>query len=87
MLEHKGFRKLAFTFGSTEVGRTVGLAAAERIIPSTLELGGKSANIFLMTAILTKPLTEHNLAYCLTRGRFAVQAAGYLFRIHSTISL
>jgi aldehyde dehydrogenase (NAD+) len=45
MLEHKGFRKLAFT-GSTEVGRTVGLAAAERIIPSTLELGGKSANIF-----------------------------------------
>ncbi len=45
MLTHKGFRKLAFT-GSTEVGRTVGLAAAERIIPSTLELGGKSANIY-----------------------------------------
>ncbi|NLL63353.1 MAG: aldehyde dehydrogenase family protein [Ruminococcaceae bacterium] len=45
ILEHKGFRKLAFT-GSTEVGRTVGLAAADRIIPSTLELGGKSANIF-----------------------------------------
>ncbi|MGI6215111.1 MAG: aldehyde dehydrogenase family protein [Christensenellales bacterium] len=45
MLEHKGFKKLAFT-GSTEVGRNVGLAAAEKIIPSTLELGGKSANIF-----------------------------------------
>lgn len=45
MLEHDGFRKLAFT-GSTEVGRNVGLAAAEKLIPATLELGGKSANIF-----------------------------------------
>lgn len=45
MLEHEGFRKLAFT-GSTEVGRNVALAAAEKIIPATLELGGKSANIF-----------------------------------------
>lgn len=45
MLEHPGFRKLAFT-GSTDVGRSVALAAAGRLIPSTLELGGKSANIF-----------------------------------------
>ncbi|WP_334160268.1 aldehyde dehydrogenase family protein [Muricomes intestini] len=45
MLQHKGFRKLAFT-GSTEVGKSVALAAAEKLIPSTLELGGKSANIF-----------------------------------------
>lgn len=45
MLTHKGFRKLAFT-GSTEVGRNVALAAADKLIPSTLELGGKSANIF-----------------------------------------
>ena len=45
MLQHTGFRNLAFT-GSTEVGRDVALAAAEKLIPSTLELGGKSANIF-----------------------------------------
>ncbi len=45
MLEHPGFRKLAFT-GSTEVGLEVGKAAAEKLIPSTLELGGKSANIY-----------------------------------------
>ena len=45
MLHHNGFNKLAFT-GSTEVGRRVGIAAAEMLIPSTLELGGKSANIF-----------------------------------------
>ena len=42
---HKGIDKLAFT-GSTEVGRQIGISAAERIIPATLELGGKSANIF-----------------------------------------
>ncbi|WP_253181133.1 aldehyde dehydrogenase family protein [Synergistes jonesii] len=45
ILEHKGFRKLAFT-GSTEIGGDVAKAAAERLIPSTLELGGKSANIY-----------------------------------------
>lgn len=44
MLEHDGFDKLAFT-GSTEVGRDIAIAAAKRLIPSTLELGGKSANI------------------------------------------
>ena len=45
MLHHKGFNKLAFT-GSTEIGRKIGIAAAEMLIPATLELGGKSANIF-----------------------------------------
>ena len=45
ILDHPKLSKLAFT-GSTEVGREVGLAAAKKIIPSTLELGGKSANIF-----------------------------------------
>ena len=44
ILDHPCLSKLAFT-GSTEVGLTVGLAAAKRIIPATLELGGKSANI------------------------------------------
>lgn len=45
MLDHDGFDKLAFT-GSTEVGYKVAEAAAKRLIPATLELGGKSANIF-----------------------------------------
>ncbi|MDD3165226.1 MAG: aldehyde dehydrogenase family protein [Oscillospiraceae bacterium] len=45
MLEHPGFRKLAFT-GSTEIGHSIASAAADRLIPATLELGGKSANIF-----------------------------------------
>lgn len=45
ILDHEGFRKLAFT-GSTEVGINVAKAAADKLIPATLELGGKSANIF-----------------------------------------
>ena len=45
LLDHPRISKLAFT-GSTGVGRNVGLAAAKKIIPCTLELGGKSANIF-----------------------------------------
>ncbi len=44
ILEHPGIDKLAFT-GSTEVGYTVAEAAAKKLIPATLELGGKSANI------------------------------------------
>ena len=45
ILDHPKLTKLAFT-GSTEVGITVALAAAKKVIPATLELGGKSANIF-----------------------------------------
>ncbi len=45
MLQNKGFNKLAFT-GSTAVGQDVYEAACSHMIPATLELGGKSANIF-----------------------------------------
>lgn len=41
LLQHPGIRKLSFT-GSTEVGKLVMRAAADRIIPVSLELGGKS---------------------------------------------
>ena len=53
MLDHPGFAKLAFT-GSTEVGYSVAEAAAKRLIPATLELGGKSANIVFDDAQLEK---------------------------------
>jgi aldehyde dehydrogenase (NAD+) len=41
---HPGVAKLAFT-GSPEVGRIVGAAGAQRLVPVSLELGGKSPNI------------------------------------------
>ena len=44
LLQHPQIRKLSFT-GSTEVGYRVAAAAADKLIPATLELGGKSANI------------------------------------------
>ncbi|WP_227816173.1 aldehyde dehydrogenase [Nitrogeniibacter aestuarii] len=37
--------KIAFT-GSTATGRLIGQAAANNLIPATLELGGKSPNVF-----------------------------------------
>ena len=44
LINHPGIRKLSFT-GSTEVGKIVMRAAAERIVPVSLELGGKSPSI------------------------------------------
>ena len=41
---HAGVRKLSFT-GSTEVGKLIMRAASERIVPVSLELGGKSPSI------------------------------------------
>jgi aldehyde dehydrogenase (NAD+) len=41
LVAHKDVKKVTFT-GSVEVGRIVARAAAEKLIPVTLELGGKS---------------------------------------------
>ncbi|MFC0267272.1 aldehyde dehydrogenase family protein [Kushneria aurantia] len=45
LASHEGIRKIAFT-GSTPVGSHIMGRAAERIIPATLELGGKSPNVY-----------------------------------------
>lgn len=44
LIEHQDIDKLAFT-GSVNVGRLVGKKAGEKLIPVTLELGGKSPHI------------------------------------------
>jgi acyl-CoA reductase-like NAD-dependent aldehyde dehydrogenase len=44
LAQHPLVRKLSFT-GSTEVGKLIMRAAAERIVPVSLELGGKSPSI------------------------------------------
>jgi aldehyde dehydrogenase len=48
--------KLAFT-GSTHVGEKIATQAAERMIPATIELGGKSPNIFF------KDIFDHGEEY------------------------
>jgi acyl-CoA reductase-like NAD-dependent aldehyde dehydrogenase len=49
LAEHPLVRKLSFT-GSTEVGKIIMRAAAERIVPVSLELGGKSPSIVYQDA-------------------------------------
>jgi len=44
LANHPAIRKLSFT-GSTEIGKVIMRAAAERIVPVSLELGGKSPSI------------------------------------------
>jgi acyl-CoA reductase-like NAD-dependent aldehyde dehydrogenase len=44
LAQHRLVRKLSFT-GSTEVGKIIMRAAAQRIVPVSLELGGKSPSI------------------------------------------
>jgi acyl-CoA reductase-like NAD-dependent aldehyde dehydrogenase len=44
LVNHPDIAKLSFT-GSTEVGKVIMRAAAERIVPVSLELGGKSPSI------------------------------------------
>src|SRR5271166_2818507 len=45
LAQHRGIRKVAFT-GETTTGRLIMQYASENLIPVTLELGGKSPNIF-----------------------------------------
>jgi aldehyde dehydrogenase len=45
LAQSKRIAKIAFT-GSTATGRVIAQAAANNLIPATLELGGKSPNIF-----------------------------------------
>jgi len=82
MLEHTGFSKLAFT-GSTEIGYTVAENAAKRLIPSTLELGGKSANIFFPDAPWEKALEGLQLGILFNQGQ--VCCAGSRAFIHEDI--
>ena len=65
---HKGLDKLAFT-GSTEIGRSIALAAAEKIIPATLELGGKSANIIFEDADFDKAIDGVQLGILFNQGQ------------------
>ena len=81
MLRHEGFAKLAFT-GSTEVGYTVAKAAADRLIPATLELGGKSANIFFSNVQWKEQLKVQLTESYLTKDKFALQDLVFCSRRH-----
>lgn len=68
IVSHVDVRKVAFT-GSVGVGRAIGRIAAERIIPLTLELGGKSANIVFQDADLDVAAAEAVKGFTLNAGQ------------------
>ena len=53
LVEHKDINKVAFT-GSTGVGMNIAKTASQNVIPVSLELGGKSANIIFPDAPMQK---------------------------------
>ena len=55
LVAHPGIGHISFT-GSVEVGRLISHVAAERLIPVTMELGGKSPNIVFADADLNRAL-------------------------------
>jgi aldehyde dehydrogenase (NAD+) len=71
LVEHPAIRKVAFT-GSIRAGREIGEIAAQRIIPLTLELGGKSANIVFADADLDTAATSAALAFVANAGQICV---------------
>jgi aldehyde dehydrogenase (NAD+) len=79
LVSHPQVRKVAFT-GSVRAGREIGAIAAERIIPLTLELGGKSPNIVFEDADLdaaipgaVRAITINSGQVCLAGSRLLVQ--------------
>ena len=68
LVAHPDVRKVAFT-GSVRAGREVGRIAAERIIPLTLELGGKSPNIVFADADLQQAVPGALRAFVLNAGQ------------------
>ncbi|VVO03476.1 aldehyde dehydrogenase [Pseudomonas fluorescens] len=83
LVNHKQVNMIAFT-GGTKTGRIIGHAAAEKIVPCILELGGKSPNIVFEDANI-----EHAIAgviygifsnagqSCIAGSRIMVQASIY----------
>ena len=83
LVEHPGVAKIVFT-GSTRVGREIAAKAAQRIIPVTLELGGKSANLIFADADLEQAAAAAPGAVfdnagqdCCARSRILVQRSVY----------
>ncbi|PPJ98980.1 aldehyde dehydrogenase, partial [Staphylococcus aureus] len=67
IFNHEHVAKVSFT-GSTEVGYGVAEAAAKRIVPATLELGGKSANIIFDDANIEQAIEGAQLGILFNQG-------------------
>ena len=79
LVTHPGIDRVSFT-GGTETGRRIMIAAAQNLVPCTLELGGKSANIIFASADLDRALDgaligifSNNGQQCLAGSRILVE--------------
>ena len=78
LVEHPLVRKVTFT-GSVEVGRIVSRAAAEKLIPVTLELGGKSPMIVFADCDFEKTVTGALTSMRFTRQGQSCTAASRIY--------
>ena len=79
LVDHTGVDLISFT-GGTETGRTIMSSAGRRLVPTTLELGGKSANIIFESANYERALDgallgifSNNGQQCLAGSHILVQ--------------
>lgn len=82
LVKHPAISKVGFT-GSVRAGREIGHMAAERIIPLTLELGGKSANIIFEDADLATAVPSSAWMFTFNAGQ--VCSAGTRCLVHKSI--
>ena len=83
LVAHKDVRKVTFT-GSVETGRIVYKTAAEKLIPVTLELGGKSPMIVMEDADLDKAIAGAVVGMRFTRQGQSCTAASRMF-VHEAV--
>ncbi|MFI6985235.1 aldehyde dehydrogenase family protein [Embleya sp. NPDC050154] len=81
---HPDVRKLAFT-GSSEVGRLVAAAGADRLVPVSLELGGKSPNIVFPDVVDQIDAIVDNAAFAVTYCNGQSCLAGTRLFVHDDI--
>jgi aldehyde dehydrogenase (NAD+) len=82
LVAHPLVRKVAFT-GSVRAGKEIGRIAADRILPLTLELGGKSPHIVFEDADLDKAAT--NAAMIFTRNCGQICSSGSRLLVQDSI--
>src|SRR6185437_15700222 len=78
LVAHKNVRKVTFT-GSVETGKMIYASAAQKLIPVTLELGGKSPMIVMADADLDKAVEGAVIGMRFTRQGQSCTAASRIF--------
>ncbi|MDM7943369.1 MAG: aldehyde dehydrogenase family protein [Hydrogenophaga sp.] len=77
LVAHELVRKVAFT-GSVKTGQAIGAVAAQKIMPLTLELGGKSPNIVFEDANLEAAVPMVLMGFILNSGQICTSGTRIL---------